>query len=263
MDKKAFYNRVRSTVFGGALTAAQVEGTELILAEANRRATNTEFLADILATTAWETARTMQPITEYGGRSYFNKYEPGTKIGKNLGNTQAGDGYHYRGRGYVQITGRANYAKASRKLGVDLVGSPERTLEPGIAVRILFDGMTEGWFTGKKLSDYLDGLDEPDGIDLAEFKNARRVVNGTDKDDEIAALALKFERALRGSGRAENGTAELPAPVAPEPAPAPPVVPPEAPAPTPAAPTASSVLVRILRAILAYLREPVNVRVDT
>lgn len=52
-----------------------------------------------------------------------------------LGNTQRGDGFKYRGRGLIQTTGRANYASAGAKLGVDLEGSPELLAEPELASR--------------------------------------------------------------------------------------------------------------------------------
>ncbi|WP_175712239.1 glycoside hydrolase family 19 protein [Burkholderia ambifaria] len=55
---------------------------------------------------------------------------------KNLGNTEQGDGYKFRGRGFVQITGRANYAAASRALGIDLIKNPELAEDPVIAGRI-------------------------------------------------------------------------------------------------------------------------------
>jgi hypothetical protein len=139
-----------------------------------------------LLATAWhETAATMQPITEYGGRKYFDKYDTG-KLAKALGNTPEadGDGYTYRGRGYVQLTGRANYAKAGLALGLDLLRNPDLALQPTVAGKILVTGCTEGWFTGKKLSDY------------ADYRNMRRVVNGTDKADAIARYAETFEAAL-------------------------------------------------------------------
>lgn len=53
-----------------------------------------------------------------------------------LGNTQPGDGTRYKGRGPIQLTGRANYAAASKALGVDLVNNPERAADPDVAFRI-------------------------------------------------------------------------------------------------------------------------------
>jgi len=178
---KAFFDTIRP-LFGGSMTQAQVDGCETLLAAT--ASLPLDHRAYLLATSYHETAHTMQPITEYGQRSYFNKYEPGTKIGKSLGNTQPGDGYRYRGRGYVQITGRSNYAKAGSKLGVDLLGNPEAALNPDVAARILVRGCAEGWFTGKKLADYPD------------YVGMRRVVNGTDRAEMIAGYAETFEAAL-------------------------------------------------------------------
>jgi len=180
----AFWKAIRP-MFGGALKQSQVNGIETILAASDGLPIG--HRAYLLATARHETADTMQPITEYGGRKYFDKYDTG-KLAKALGNTpeKDGDGYLYRGRGYVQITGRANYTKAGTKLGLDLLSNPDAALNPDIAARILVRGCTEGWFTGKKLSDYL-----PD-----DFRNARRVVNGTDRAELIAGYAIEFGKAL-------------------------------------------------------------------
>lgn len=222
MKFDAFYAALRrrgSGAFGTSISHGQFAGLQAILAEAEERATGLQQLAYIFATTYHETAATMQPIVERGNVAYFNKYNAGTKIGKMLGNIAPGDGYRYRGRGFVQITGRRNYRVASAKVGVDLVEHPERALELLIATRILFDGMEEGWFTGKDLSDYIDTFDESDEEELREFINARRIVNGTDKAERIGRYALAFEAALK---EGEYGKAD-PSPAPPPPVPAEPV----------------------------------------
>ena len=53
-----------------------------------------------------------------------------------LGNTQPGDGARYKGRGFIQITGRANYTAAGKALGIDLVNYPELAERPDIATKV-------------------------------------------------------------------------------------------------------------------------------
>jgi putative chitinase len=55
---------------------------------------------------------------------------------KDLGNTQPGDGVRFKGRGLLQLTGRANYQEYGRALGVDLVGQPELAAEPALSLQI-------------------------------------------------------------------------------------------------------------------------------
>lgn len=165
--------------------------------EADPRFTDTNTdrrkLAYCLATFKWETAHTMRPIDEKGGDAYFNKrYGPGTGPGKNVGNTQPGDGARFHGRGYVQLTGRANYAKAKKLTGVDLLTNPDRAKEPELAYQIAMQGMKDGWFTGKKLSNYFFA-------DTADYYNARRMINIVDKAQEIADIARGFSEILRES----------------------------------------------------------------
>lgn len=56
--------------------------------------------------------------------------------GGRLGNTEAGDGFKYRGRGFVQLTGKANYAAAGKALGLDLVKNPDLAADPDVAAKI-------------------------------------------------------------------------------------------------------------------------------
>ena len=69
-----------------------------------------------------------------------------------------------------------------------------------LLLSILVVGMNEGWFTGKKLDNYIDDIDENDTEEFREYKNARRIVNGTDKAETIAKLAVIFEKGLREAG---------------------------------------------------------------
>lgn len=175
----------------GALKQSQVDGIKNLLnfIKEDEEITELKWISYCFATTKHETADEYLPVTERGPKSYFNKYEPRTEIGKNLGNKVAGDGYLFRGRGYVQITGRANYRNFTSVLGVDLIADPEKALEPAIAYKIMSYGMRKGSFTGVGLSRYIS-------VTKTDYVNARRIINGTDQAVKIAGYAEKFERIL-------------------------------------------------------------------
>jgi len=195
----AFFKKVRQKF--GKLAQNQVDGLNILL-------TATEDLplehrAYILATAWHETGPAssplhMQPRREIWGPTEAQKRYEGRA---DLGNTEPGDGYRFMGRGYVQITGRRNYARASTVTGQPLVSNPDLAMQASIAAKIIVDGMTKGWFTGKSMSDY------------NTYIEMRRVVNGTDKASLIAGYANSFEDAL------EAAKAQPPAPSQPPPAP--------------------------------------------
>jgi predicted chitinase len=92
-------------------------------------------LAAFLAQATVETGR-FGDLDEKGSRKriermYDPKYNPGGASA--IGNTKIGDGWRYRGRGFLQLTGRYNYTAASRSLGLDLVRNPDLVLKPEIA----------------------------------------------------------------------------------------------------------------------------------
>ncbi len=189
MDRKVFYDRVRGKPFRGALSAAQVSGLGALLDAWT--GSDDRQLAYLLATAYHETDATMQPIAEYGkgkGRPY--------------GAVDATGKAPY-GRGYVQLTWDYNYQKADTKLGLGgrLARNYDLALQPDIAARIIVRGMLEGWFTGRKLADYI-------GTGKADYLNARRIINGTDKAGLIAGYAASFEDALKA---ARTGAVSAPA----------------------------------------------------
>jgi hypothetical protein len=151
-------------------------------------------IAYCLATFKWETAHTLLPIDEHGSAGYFNRrYGPGTKVGKMLGNTEAGDGARFHGRGFVQLTGRANYGRAGKFLKVDLVDRPDRAKEPGLAYEIAIEGMSKGWFTGARLAKFFKKDAAPN------YEDARTIINGHDKAQEIAEFARRFDALLEAA----------------------------------------------------------------
>ena len=195
INRDAFFKGYRNHF--GNLSQSLVDALNFLLGklELDHRFDNSDLsrqqISYILATFKWETAHTMLPIDEYGSDAYFEKrYGSHTRVGKTLGNTQAGDGARYHGRGYVQLTGRRNYAKASVHTGQDLLGHPDRCKDPELAYDIAVQGMLEGWFTGRRLNQYFKPALPPD------YTEARRIINGTDKAVLIAELARAFEQVL-------------------------------------------------------------------
>jgi putative chitinase len=178
--------------------------TELFsLIDRDKGMTDIRHVAYTLATIKWETANTFKPITELGtDENLEQRYGPATAMGRTFGNTELGDGARYKGRGYLQLTGKRNYQRVNELLKLvgtdsDLVKYPEKALEPQIAYRITAAIMSQGFATGKKLGDYINNQN-------ADYTNARRIVNGLDHAAEIADSAKKFELMLRESVSKSN-----------------------------------------------------------
>ena len=180
INRDHFFQTVRNTLYNGTLKQKQVEGISGILDNWEAAYSNLDdrFLAYMFATTFHETATTMQPIEEYGkgkGRAYGTADPVTHQI--------------YYGRGFVQLTWKANYATFGSKLKVDLVNNAALALDLNIATKVMFTGMTQGLFTGKKLSDYFTPT-------LTDWVNARRIINGTDRAALIAGYAQNFYSAI-------------------------------------------------------------------
>ena len=204
VDAGAFYDFLRGNkMLGPKISQDEFNGCEIIVRACRKAGWGVSWVAYALATAYHETAHSMLPIKEIGGDAYYTRMYDirGARPAKakELGNTTPGDGARYPGRGYPQTTGKDNYAKATRKLrergfDVDLVADPDRMMEPAIAAATMVSGMEEGWFTGRKLAD---DLPRRGPASLRQFFLSRDIINGTDKDDEIAAYSIDWQSALQ------------------------------------------------------------------
>jgi hypothetical protein len=204
-DSGKFFDSIRQSF--GPLTQAQVDGCQALLQAFGAARWPLSWAAYGLATAYHETNTTMQPVqeaywlTDTAANAYFFKmYDlrgSRPEVAKRLGNTQPGDGAKFCGRGFVQLTGRRNYSEAAEHIGSDLINHPELALKPDTAAKIMLWGMETGAFTGKKLTDYLP-LSGRAGFDA--YREARRIINGQDRAQEIAKEAQQFEAALAAGG---------------------------------------------------------------
>jgi putative chitinase len=168
---------------------------QLIIDTCKKEGLSRDGAAYVLGTVHWETNATFEPVKE----AYWVKNAEAWRK-KNLRY------YPWYGRGFIQLTWLENYIKAGKKLNVDLTSNPDKVMDPQISAKIAVIGMKEGWFTGKDLNDYIDGIDESAKEDFLEFYNARRIVNGMDKANQIAVLAEQYEKELRTSGYGVEAT---------------------------------------------------------
>lgn len=183
MDYKIFFDNIRGSI---PLTQGNVAGFERVIGFGESHGYSIKDTAYVTATAYWETANTMQPVKE----AYWLDEDWRKKHLRY---------YPWYGRGDVQLTWEDNYKKAGKAIGVDLISNPEKALDPAISVQILYRGMENGWFSGKKLSDYITPLtaSQTYASIQAEYRNARRIVNGTDKQDDIASIAIRIYKALQ------------------------------------------------------------------
>lgn len=101
----------------------------------------------------------------------------------------------FYGRGFSQLTWRFNYEKFSKVVGADLVANPDLALQPGIGATILVFGMKHGSFTaGRKILESSNRLSKyfPINSDVAQWANARKIVNGAFMAERVAEHAKKI-----------------------------------------------------------------------
>lgn len=147
----------------------------------------TEFAA-IMAQCAHESGN-FQFLKELGADSYFQKYEGR----KDLGNTQPGDGIKFKGRGFIQITGRDIYTRAGSYLGIDLVNNPALAEEPATAAKLVLFF----FFEYKK--------SRTANLNWGDVTAVTRIVNGgtngiKDRENKYAAYTQKYANGVVTSG---------------------------------------------------------------
>ena len=163
--------------------------------------------AALLAQLAHESGqfRFMEEI--WGPTSAQKRYEPPSTLASRLGNSEAGDGKRFKGRGPIQITGRANYARFGALLGIDLLSDPARAASPAVAFRIA------ALFWSKK------GLNELADLATDEaFKEITRRINGGFNGLEDRRHFYAAARAVLGVTdppvtRSRGGARSLPLPI--------------------------------------------------
>jgi predicted chitinase len=138
-----------------------------------------------LATVATEVPN-FAPVNEYGGPTHWRKYERRS----DLGNTHPGDGVRYHGRGFIQLTGRANYRGYGKKLGVPLEQNPNLALDPSVAARILAAYMKDHGIAGLAAR--------------GDWRAVRRAVNGGLNGWERFSVCVQKLQQAASAGRSPS-----------------------------------------------------------
>jgi putative chitinase len=209
MNRSAFYSAVRASLFAGKLTQLQVEGMEAILNEWDKTDySDPRWLAYILATAHHETGAKFAPVEEnlnYSAKrltqvwpSRFPTLAAATPYANNpqklankvyggrMGNVGPDDGWRYRGRGFVQVTGKDNYSKYG------LADDPDSASHNEAAAHIIVDGMINGRFTGLTLRAFFDHDSEnPIG--------ARKIINPDKNGGHIAEHYAAYLKAIKAA----------------------------------------------------------------
>jgi putative chitinase len=144
----------------GAPSQNVVSNWPLIVAALDELGIHSDLVEIAAAATIGTEVPHFEPIAELGGPAYLSRYDGRS----DLGNSQPGDGERFKGRGFVQLTGRINYAAAGRALGLNLEAAPDKAMEPATAARVL------AWFFATR--------HVADAANAKAWETVRRRVNG-------------------------------------------------------------------------------------
>lgn len=167
--KKGF-NKLYTEVLKTSFSEKRWKNLEFVLSkiEDDESWTDYRHVSNFLAQVGHESAWSYYPVPEKEDKTRGKVWQLQSKY------------WHtgFYGRGYIQITHKPNYQKLSAYVGLDLARNPDLALQPDVSYTIAAKGMQLGLFTGKKLSDYINGS-------KCDYFNCRRIVNGTDRAKDI------------------------------------------------------------------------------
>lgn len=174
-----------ANIMGAPLENVEQFWPNIVAALEERGRNKLSFQVAILATIGVETGK-FKPVVEAfwlpesKRKAYcFKMYDIGGNRAykaRELGNLKPGDGFRYCGRGFVQITGRANYKTYGDKLGVDLEGNPDLALDPEVAGAVLVEYMIDHGIDVWAARAF--GVDRVKYSEERCLKKIRRLVNG-------------------------------------------------------------------------------------
>lgn len=150
-------------------------------------------------------------------------YGSGTKLGQQMGNTEPGDGFKYRGRGFIQLTGKNNYAAASKAIYGDdrLVKNPDLVNDPNVAAQVSAWYMKKGQSSmAGKLGINTSNMSQADANLLATSQIAGGDIRRKGKiGEEILGKVNAYSGQFGGGSTATPSTATTQQTVTPAPAP--------------------------------------------
>jgi len=153
--------------------------------EAEKAGIKGSELAAFLAQCAHETLD-FKHMKEIGGSLDFKKYDIkfAPRKAKILGNTKPGDGAKYKGRGYIQLTGKDNYKRAGQALGLPLVEKPELVERPEIAAKVAV------WYWKERVRDKVDSFKDTKSVTKPINPGMKHIDQRKEKHDKFM-VAMK------------------------------------------------------------------------
>jgi hypothetical protein len=199
INRDFFFDHTRGSLFEGSLRPSQLNGMIAILDkwEAESPKDDDRWLAYMLGTAHHETGRTMQPVRETFAATdddAIKRLERAWVAGKlKWVNTpywrRDADGKSWLGRGFVQLTHKANYETLGAAINVDLTTDPDQAMDLDTALKVMFFGMRSGLFISAKLSDFFNTSKE-------NWVQARKIINGLESADPVANYAKTYYAAI-------------------------------------------------------------------